>query len=81
MSFNLEDFAEYAIKRANELGCNYCDVRAENSIRDGITIENGHIEYTNIQRDSGIGIRVLNSNSWVFFPYPSQKQMRMSKKL
>ena len=56
-----------AIKTAQDIGCSYCDVRAENSVIDGISIENGHIEYSNLQEDSGIGIRVLSSGSGVFF--------------
>ena len=54
-------------KISQEMGCNYCDVRAENSFTDGISIENGQIEYSNLYRDSGIGIRVLNSGAWGFY--------------
>ena len=67
MSFSLEDYSEKAIQIAQDIGCSYCDVRAENSVIDGISIENGHIEYSNLQEDSGIGIRVLDSGAWGFF--------------
>ena len=70
---NLEDFAEKAIKVAQEMGCIYCDVRAEDASTDGLSIENGNIEYSNLQRDSGIGIRVINSGAWGFFSISNPK--------
>ena len=70
---NLEDFAEKAIKMSQEMGCSYCDVRAEDATTDGLSIENGNIEYSNIQHDSGIGIRVINSGAWGFFSISDPK--------
>ena len=69
----MEDFALKAIEFAQMMGCSYCDVRAENSSRDGITIENGQIEYSNLQRDFGIGIRVLNEGAWGFYSISNPK--------
>ena len=63
----MEDFALKAVEFAQQMGCSYCDVRAENSSQDGFTIENGQIEYSNLQRDSGVGIRVLNEGAWGFY--------------
>ena len=79
MSFSLEDFSEKAVGISQKLGCNYCDVRAESSMSDGISIENGEIEYSNIQRDSGIGIRVLNSDAWGFFSISNPKSIEEIK--
>ena len=80
MSFSLEDFAEKAIKTSQDNGCSYCDVRAENSVIDGISIENGNIEYSNLQKDSGIGIRVINSGAWGFFSISDPKSNDEVKK-
>jgi len=67
MNDNLEDLAEKAVMISQERGCNYCDVRAENTVKNTIFIENGQIEFSNLQTDRGIGIRVLNSGVWGFF--------------
>ena len=67
MNNDLEDLAEKAVAFSQERGCNYCDIRAESTIRNGISIENGQIEFSNLQIDRGIGIRVLNSGFWGFY--------------
>lgn len=66
METNLEDLADKAIFFASQAGCEYCDVRAEVSSLEGVTIENGEIEYTITSTDRGIGIRLLNSGAWGF---------------
>ena len=73
MDFILEDICERAVRIAQELGCSYCDVRAENSIREGISIEDGQIEHSDISKDAGIGIRVLSSGAWGFFSISNPK--------
>ncbi len=67
MENNLEDFAEKAVEHALVLGCQYCDVRAENRKNQGILIENSEIEYLSTKNDLGLGIRVLNQGAWGFF--------------
>ena len=67
MNEDLEDFAEKAVTFSKERGCSYCDIRAENTSRNGISIENGQIEFSNLQVDRGVGIRILNSGSWGFY--------------
>ena len=67
MENNLEDLADKAVKQAQILGCQYCDVRAENSKYQGFVIENSEIEYSSTKNDLGLGIRVLNQGTWGFF--------------
>ena len=67
MENNLEDLAEKAVEHALILGCQYCDVRAENSKNQGFVIENSEIEYSSTKNDLGLGIRVLNEGAWGFF--------------
>jgi len=71
----LEDCAEKALQRSLDLGCQYCDIRAEQSALEGFVIENGEIEYTTSKIDQGIGIRVLNSGSWGFFSISNPKSL------
>ena len=63
----LEDFSEKIIQFALDNGCQYADARAESTTRNGVAIENGEIEYFTTQQDSGIGIRVINSDGWGFY--------------
>lgn len=67
MENNLEDFAEKAAQHAVTLGCQYCDVRAENRKNQSFVIENREIEYLSTKNDLGLGIRVLNEGAWGFF--------------
>ena len=69
MENNLEDFAEKAVEYSLILGCQYCDVRTENSKNQGFVIENSEIEYSSTKNDSGLGIRVLNEGAWGFFQF------------
>jgi len=66
---SLEDIAEKAVEYALTLGCHYCDVRAENSTKQGFLIENSEIEYSSTKNEQGLGIRVLNEGTWGFFFY------------
>ncbi len=67
MENNLEDIAEKAVEYALTLGCQYCDVRAENSTKQGFLIENSEVEYSSTKNEQGLGIRVLNEGAWGFF--------------
>jgi len=64
---NQEDFAEKSVEYALSLGCQYCDVRAETSSKQGFVIENNEIEYSSSKTDRGLGIRMLNKGAWAFF--------------
>jgi len=66
MNSILEEFADTAVNFAIDNGCQFCDVRAEKMSQDGITLENGEIEFSISKRDEGLGIRVLNSGAWGF---------------
>jgi len=66
---SLEDIAEKAVDYALTLGCQYCDVRAENSTKQGFLIENSIVEYSSTKNEEGLGIRVLNEGAWGFFFY------------
>ncbi len=67
MNSILEEFADTAVHFAMDNGCQFCDVRAEKMSQEGITLENGEIEFSISKNDEGIGIRVLNSGAWGFF--------------
>ena len=67
MENNQEDFAEKSVEYALSLGCQYCDVRAETSSKQGFVIENNEIEYSSSKTDRGLGIRMLNKGAWAFF--------------
>jgi len=64
---SLEDIAEKAVEYALTFGCQYCDVRAENSTKQGFLIENSEVEYSSTKNEQGLGIRVLNEGAWGFF--------------
>jgi len=66
MDPSLQDFADKAIRYADDKGVHYCDVRAEKQTRESILIENGEIEHTKNKTDQGIGIRVLKNGAWGF---------------
>jgi len=63
----LEEFADKAIDFASNVGCHYCDVRAESITKKGIVIENGEIEYSISKEDRGLGIRILYNGAWGFY--------------
>ena len=46
MSEIIEEFADKAINFAMDNGCQFCDVRAEKISQEGITLENGEIEFS-----------------------------------
>jgi len=64
---SLEDIAEKSIEYALTSGCQYCDVRAENSTKQGFLIENSEVEHSSAKNEQGLGIRVLNEGVWGFF--------------
>jgi len=75
MDSSLEDYAEKALQRSLDLGCQFCDVRAEQSTLQGFVIENNEMEFTTSKIDQGIGIRLLNSGAWGFFSISNPKSL------
>ena len=65
-NMSLEDFADKAVSIALDVGCHYCDVRAEKISKNWLLIENGEVEHSISKFDNGLGIRVLNDGSWGF---------------
>ena len=66
MDSKLQEFADKAVKYANESGIQYCDVRAEQQERKSALIENDQIEYTRTNEDKGIGIKIAKNGLWSF---------------
>jgi len=75
----LEEFADTAVHFAMDNGCQFCDVRAEKIAQEGITLENGEIEYSISKKDKGLGIRVLNSGVWGFFSISNPSSIEIVK--
>ncbi len=73
----LEELAEKTIKIADKLGCKYCDVRAENLSMQGISINNGEIQYKS-SSDNGIGIRILKNGAWAFAAISNPKEDKVT---
>lgn len=76
---SLEDFADKAVEFSLQSGCQYCDVRAERTARDGFLLENGEIEHFTSSTDLGLGIRVLAQGSWGFYSISNPKSLEQIK--
>ena len=66
MDTDLQDFADKTINYVENLGVQYCDVRAEQQERKSIVLENNATEFINTNQDRGIGIRIIKDNTWNF---------------
>ncbi|MDH3277707.1 MAG: TldD/PmbA family protein [Nitrosopumilus sp.] len=73
MDSNLQDLADQAIRYAEEIGVQYCDIRAETQSRKSILIENAEVENLKITTDQGIGIRLLKNGTWGFCSFNSPR--------
>jgi TldD protein len=73
MDLNLLEFADKAIKYADDAGSQYCDVRAEVQMQKSVLIENGETEFVRTKTDNGIGIRLLKNGTWGFFSITNPK--------
>ncbi len=73
----LEEFADKAIVFAANMGCQYCDIRAEKISKKGIVIENGEIEYPTSKEDEGLGIRILYNGSWGFYSISNPSSLKI----
>ena len=47
INISLEDSADKAVSIALDVGCHYCDVRAEKISKNWLLIENGEVEHSN----------------------------------
>jgi len=63
----LEEFTENAVSIALKQGCQYCDVRSENIVKNWCLIENGEIEHVISKNEKGLGVRILNDGAWGFY--------------
>ena len=79
MDSSIFDFGERAIKYAETLGVQYCDIRAEAHSRKSILIENGEIEHSQEEFDQGIGVRILQNGAWGFFSITNPKNFEEIK--
>ena len=66
MDSKLCDLADKAVRYAQEIGIQYCDVRAEHQRRMSVLLENGETEHARTGDDKGVGIRMIKDNVWNF---------------
>ncbi|MBI5698255.1 MAG: TldD/PmbA family protein, partial [Thaumarchaeota archaeon] len=69
------EYGEKAIKTAQRHGATYCDVRVENTSKQGISIENGQIEHSATLFEGGIGVRVVYDGAWGFFSTSDESKL------
>ncbi len=62
----MKDIAEFTLKKTQELGCKYVEVRVEKRTSNGFTLKNGNPEIAGFDTTSGIGIRYLINNNLGF---------------
>ena len=53
----MEGIAEFCLKKSQELGCKYAEVRAERRTANGFILKNGNHEIRGFEELRGIGIR------------------------
>ena len=61
-----EDIAEFCLKKTQELGCKYVEVRTEKRTSSGFVLKSGNPEITGFDITKGIGIRYLVNNNLGF---------------
>jgi len=61
-----EEIAEFSLKKAQELGCRYVEVRVEERSSNGFVLKNGNPDISGFDMISGIGIRYLINNNLGF---------------
>ena len=62
----MKEVAEFSLKKAQELGCKYVEVRAEKRTSNSLTLKNGNPELAGFETTSGIGIRYIINNNLGF---------------
>lgn len=71
MSLELEELAEKSLKFIVNHGCDYTDIRAEQTQKSSVLFEDRDIESVSVSQESGIGIRILKDNCWAFLSVSS----------
>lgn len=66
MDSKLEELTDRAVKYASEHGAQYIDARAEEYELKSILIENGEVEHVRVNKDTGIGFRLIKDGTWSF---------------
>ncbi len=66
MDSSILDYAEKAVRFAQDLGAQYCDARAEEQTLKSVLIENQSVEHTRESNDVGLGIRLIKNGAWAF---------------
>ncbi|QLH04921.1 TldD/PmbA family protein [Nitrosopumilus oxyclinae] len=79
MDVKLQDFADKAVKYAEQSGVQYCDARAEQQERKSALIEKNSVEYVRTNDDRGIGIRTIKDNVWNFCSITNPKTFEQIK--
>ncbi|WP_246275301.1 TldD/PmbA family protein [Nitrosopumilus oxyclinae] len=75
----MQDFADKAVKYAEQSGVQYCDARAEQQERKSALIEKNSVEYVRTNDDRGIGIRTIKDNVWNFCSITNPKTFEQIK--
>ena len=72
MDNSILDYADKTLQFAQDLGVQYCDVRAEDQTLKSVLIENQSVEHTRESNDLGLGIKLIKNGSMGFlFNYKS----------
>ena len=66
MNLELQELSDRAVKYAIDHGVQYIDARSEEYERKSILIENGETEHVRVNKDKGIGIKLIKDNTWSF---------------
>ena len=66
MDNSILDYADKTIQFAQDLGVQYCDVRAEEQSLRSVLIENESVEHTRQSNNIGLGIRLIKNGTWGF---------------
>ena len=66
MDQDLQDIANKIIKYLDQKNIQYCDVRADQQIKNSALIENNDIEYIKNNENKGIGVRLIKNGTWSF---------------
>jgi len=66
MNLELQELSDRAVKYAIDHGVQYIDARSEEYERKSILIENEETEHVRVNKDTGIGIKLIKDNTWSF---------------
>ena len=66
MDQNLQDIADKIIKYLDQKNVQYCDVRADQQIKNSALIENDEIEHITNNENKGVGVRLIKNGTWSF---------------